>query len=192
MKKYLSGSWAVMKNYLFGMIFFFIFIIGFYKWVSIYSIAIFIIMIPLLYFELTHYEGVEKRRDGNVKPYQGAIYGLLAILPFVLLQIIISQLDIKGIFTSFNMKAADSINYSMLKQSLIKGFVAPMLFIARQGGYTVWSYALAWSTIVLTSFLGYFSGYKGFDLSEFIRKALGLQPRKKGTTNNKTSKGYRR
>jgi len=191
MKKYLSGSWAVIKNYLFGMIFFFIFIIGFYKWASLFSIAIFIIMIPLLYFELTHYEGIEKRRDGSVKPYQGAIYGLLAIAPFVILQIIISQLNIQGIVSQLNLNLP-AINYVVLKQSLIKCFAAPMLFIAKLGGYSIWSYALAWSTMVLTAFLGYFSGYKEFDLGAFIRKTLGLQPREKRTTNNKTNKGYRR
>lgn len=188
MKKYLAGSWAVIKNYLFGLLFYFIFFIGFYKWPSPYSIAIFIIMIPLLYFELTHYEGVEKRRDGKSSPYQGAIYGLLAIVPFVILQIIISLLDIKGILSIVNPNAASVINYATLKQNLIKSFVAPMLFIAKMGGYSIWGYALAWSTIVLTAFLGYFSGYKDFDLGAVIRKTLGLQPKKKSTPNKK----YRR
>ena len=67
MKKYLSGSWAVIKNYLFGMIFFFIFFVGFYSKASLFSIAIFIIVISLIYFELTHYAGMDKRRYGSIR-----------------------------------------------------------------------------------------------------------------------------
>ena len=98
---------------------------------------------------------------------------MIAIAPFVIIQIIISQLTL-----SFEV-----INFDVLKVNLVKGFVAPMLFIVKLVGYSsIWGYVLAWSTIVLFAFLGYFAGYKKFDLSEFTRKLLGLQPRKKKPT----------
>jgi hypothetical protein len=172
MKKYLSGSLTILKNYLFAMIFFFIFFVGFYSKASLYSIAIFIIMVMLIYFELTHYASVDKRRYGSIRLYEGAIYGLLAIVPFVIIQIIISQLNL----------SITGVNFDVLKENLVKGFVAPMLFIAKLGHYSIWGYIVAWSTIVITAFLGYFSGYKGFDLSAFIRQLFGLQPRKRSTT----------
>ena len=152
------------------MIFFYIFFVGLYSKASLYSIAIFIIMILLIYAEMTHYAGIDKRKYGSIRPYEGVIYGLLAIVPFALIQIIISQLDlsIKG------------VNFDILKMNLIKGFAAPMLFIAKLGHYKIWGYILAWSTIVIVSFLGYFAGYKNFDINEYIRKLFGLQPKKKG------------
>ena len=62
-----------------------------------------------------------------------------------------------------------------------------MLFIANLEHYSIGGYIIAWFTIVLAAFLGYFSGYKGFDLNTFIRRLFGLQPKKKSIT-----KGNRR
>ncbi|HEY5583512.1 MAG TPA: hypothetical protein VIK78_03365 [Ruminiclostridium sp.] len=173
MKKYLSGSWAVLKDYLFAMIFFYIFFVGFYSKASLFSILIFIIMCFLIYGELSHLVGVDKRKYGSVKFYDGAIYALIGIAPIVIIQIIISQLNL----------SSDVINFDVLKVNLVKGFVAPMLFIVKLVGYSsIWGYVLAWTTIVIASFLGYFAGYKGFDLDMFIRRLFGLQPRKKKPT----------
>ncbi len=175
MKKYLSGSWAVFKNYLFSMIFFYIFFIGFYKWASLFSIVIFIVMASLVYFELTHHAGVDKRRYGLVKPTDGIIYGLIAVSPMIILQIIISSINYQS----------DVVNFAVLKANLIKGFTAPMLFISKLGGYQLPGYAAAWAILVILAFLGYYSGYKGFDLSEYFRRLFGLQPRKRPTTNKR-------
>lgn len=175
MKKYLSGGWAVLKNYIFAMIFFYIFFIGFYTKASLFSILIFIVMITLIYYELVHRVGVDKRRYGVVKPIDGVIYALYAITPMILLQIVILFLDLNIPY----------INFEILKVNLIKGLVAPMLFIAKLGGYKLPGYIAAWGTIVLIAYLGYLSGYKDFDLNAFVRRLFGLQPRKKPTTNKK-------
>ncbi len=176
MKKYLSGGWAVLKNYIFAMIFFYIFFIGFYSRASLFSIAIFIVMVFLIYFELTHQAGVDKRRYGGINPADGIIYGLLAIAPMVLLQIIIS-------FLSF--ESTEVFDFGRLQVNLIKGFSAPMLFIARLGGYSLPGYIIAWATIVIVAALGYYSGFKNFDLSAYTRQLFGLQPRRKPTTHKK-------
>jgi len=173
MKKYLSGSWKVIKNYLLALILFCIFFIGFYSKASIFSIFIFIIMVLLIYSELAHLTGVDKRRYGSVKFYDGALYALIGIAPFVIIQIIISQLNL----------SIEGLDFAVLKGNLIKGFAAPMLFIAKLGYYTIWGYIMSWSAIVLTAFLGYFAGYKGFELGTFLRKLFGLQPRKRKPTN---------
>lgn len=178
MKKYLLGSWNVIKYYLFVMIFYYIFIVGFYSKPGYFSIATFIVLIPLIYFEMTNYVGYDKRQFGEIRPYDGAIYGLLAIAPFAIIQIIlfliVPHLDLSFI--------SATIKYDVLRYSLVKIFVAPMLFIPKIVGYSsVWGYVLAWFTIVLSAFLGYFSGYKGFDLGAFIRTLFGLQPKKKRT-----------
>jgi hypothetical protein len=178
MKKYLSGSWMVLKNYIFAMIFFYIFFIGFYSKASLFSIAIFIIMIFLMYHELNHYAGVDKRKYGSIRVTDGIIYALIAILPMIVLQIIIS-------FLNFNFEV---VNFQILKWNLIKGLAAPMLFITKAGGYQIPGYIAAWSTVVLVAFLGYLSGYKGFDLNAFIRRLFGLQP--KQTASNKKKRRY--
>jgi hypothetical protein len=174
MKKYLYGSWTVLKNYLFAMIFFYLFIVGFYTKSGLFSVAIFIVMFLLIYNELVHLTGIDKRKFGAVRLYEGAVYGLIAVMPFAIIQIIISQLNlsIKG------------IDFFVLRSNLMKGFLAPMLFIARSMHYSLAGYIIAWSTIVLAAFLGYFAGCKGFDLSVFTRKLFGLQPRKRKPTKN--------
>lgn len=174
MKKYLSGGWAVLKNYIFAMIFFYIFFVGFYSKASLFSIAIFIVMIFLIYHELAHYAGVDKRRYGKISLLDGVWYGLIAIAPIVLIQVVIS-------FLNFEFEV---VNFQILKWNLIKGFAAPMLFIAKAGGYKLAGYAAAWSTMVLVSFLGYYAGSKGFDLNAYVRKLFGLQPKQK-TAHNK-------
>ncbi|EPR08019.1 hypothetical protein [Ruminiclostridium papyrosolvens] len=168
MKKYLYGSWAVIKSYLIAMLIFYIFFLGFYKRLSLFSVFVFVIMIAFIYAELHHLTGVDKRRHGSVKYYDGLIYGILAVIPFAIIQVIISFLDlsIKG------------VNFQMLKANLIKGLAAPMLFIEKSMHYSVVGYSVAWFTVILISFLGYFAGYKKFDVTEYTRKLFGLQPRK--------------
>ncbi len=168
MKKYLYGSWAVIKSYLISMLIFYIFFLGFYKRLSLFSVFVFVIMIAFIYAELHHLTGVDKRRHGSVKYYDGLIYGILAVIPFAIIQVIISFLDlsIKG------------VNFQMLKANLIKGLAAPMLFIEKSMHYSVVGYSVAWFTVILISFLGYFAGYKKFDVTEYTRKLFGLQPRK--------------
>jgi|GEM_PF-3042805 len=176
MKRYMSGGWAVLKNYMFAMIFFYIFFIGFYSRAWLFSIAIFIVMLFLIYYELTHQAGVDKRRYGGINPTDGIVYGLLAIAPMVLMQIIVS-------FLSF--ESTQVFSFERLQINLLKGLVAPMLFIAKLGGYKLPGYIMAWSTIVIIAALGYYSGYKNFDLSAYTRQLFGLQPRKKSTTPRK-------
>ena len=168
MKKYLSGSWAVIKTYLIAMLIFYIFFVGFYKRLGLYSVFVFVIMISFLYAELQHLTGVDKRRYGSVKYYDGAIYGILGVIPFAICQVIISFLDL----------SIKDVNFPVLKGNLIKGLAAPMLFIEKSMHYSVAGYIVAWFVIVLISFLGYFAGYKKFDITEYVRKMLGLQPRK--------------
>lgn len=168
MKKYLSGAWSVFKNYIFAMIFFYIFYVGFYSKASLFSIFIFIIMFFLIYGELAHKAGVDRRKYGGIKVYDGALYALFAILPVVLIQIIISQLNL----------SIEGLNFAVLKTNLVKAFAAPMLFLAKALKYSVGGYLLAWASVVLMAFLGYFAGYKNFELDTYIRKLFGLQPRK--------------
>ncbi|WP_242855612.1 hypothetical protein [Ruminiclostridium josui] len=125
-------------------------------------------MIAFIYAELHYLTGVDKRRYGSVKYYDGAIYGILAVVPFVIIQIIISFLDL----------SIEGINFMVLKANLIKGLAAPMLFISKSMHYSVVGYIIAWFTVILISFLGYYAGFKKFDITEYIRKLLGLQPRK--------------
>lgn len=179
MKKYLSGSWAIVKYYLFVMIFYYIFIIGFYSIPGYFSIATFIVLIPLIYYEMTNYVGFDKRQFGKVRPYEGAVYGLLAIAPFAIIQILLF-LIVPHIDLSF---ISADIKYDVLKYTLVKVFVAPMLIVPKLVGYySIWGYVLAWFTVILSAFLGYFSGYKGFDLGAFTRRLFGLEPKKKSTT----------
>lgn len=171
MKKYITGGWAVFKNYIFAMIFFYIFFIGFYSKAGLFSVLIFLVLVLLLYSEMAHRAGVDKRKYGRVQPIDGVLYGAIAVAPVIVLQLVILLL-------SFDLTV---INFETLKFNLIKGLAAPMLFIARAGGYSVWGYAIAWAAIVLFSGLGYFAGYKGFDLNAYVRKLFGLQPRKVNT-----------
>ncbi|AEY67762.1 hypothetical protein [Clostridium sp. BNL1100] len=168
MKKYLYGSWAVIKSYLISMLIFYIFFLGFYKRLSLFSVFVFVIMIAFIYAELHHLTGVDKRRHGSVKYYDGLIYGIFAVIPFAIIQIIIS-------FLNFSI---EGVNFPVLKANLIKGLAAPMLFIEKSIHYSVAGYIVAWFTVILISFLGYFAGYKKFDITEYVRKMLGLQPRK--------------
>lgn len=167
MKKYLYGSWIVLKNYLFALVFFFIFFIGFYSKASLYSILVFLIMSMLMYNDLVRLAGVDKRRYGFVRLYEGAIYALLAITPFVLLQIITSLISIPN----------NVVDFTVLRGSLLKVYVAPMLFFAKLLHYSVWGFIVSWISLVLIAFLGYFSGYMGFDLYAYIRKQVGLEPK---------------
>ncbi len=175
MKKYLSGSWSVFKNYLFVIIIFFIFIISLYSKASWFSIPLFILMSLFIYSEMSHKAGVDKRRYGSIKLIDSVLYALIAIAPMIIIQIIISSLQIESTV----------LDVSILKANLTKAVAAPMLFIAKAGGYSIYSYALAWSTIVLMSFLGYYAGSKGFDLNEYVRQLLGLKPKQKTVNKNK-------
>ncbi|ACL77186.1 hypothetical protein [Ruminiclostridium cellulolyticum] len=168
MKKYLSGSWTVLKTYLIAMLIFYIFFPAFYKRLSLFSVFVFVILIVFIYAELHHLAGVNNRRYGSIQYYDGAIYGFLAVVPFAIIQVIISFLDF----------SIEGVNFPVLRANLIKGLAAPMLFIEKSMNYSVIGYIVAWFTVILISFLGYFAGYKKFDVTGYARKLLGLQPRK--------------
>jgi hypothetical protein len=169
MKKYIAGSWTVLKNYLFIMLFFYLFYVGFYKKADLFSIALFIVMEMLIYYELVHYVSKDNRVFGKTSPLNGLLYGLAAVIPFVIIQIIVTNINID--------LSAYKIDFNRLRVSLAKGFMAPMLFIIHKGHNSLLSYAIGWGSIVLASFLGYFAGYKHFDLNLHIRKLFGLQPK---------------
>jgi hypothetical protein len=143
----------------------------------LYSIFIFIIMVLFMYAELHHLTGVDKRRFGSVRSYDGAIYGFLAVIPFGIIQIIVSLLNL----------SIKDVKFPVLRANLIKGLAAPMLFIAKLMHYSAIGYIVAWCIVILMAFLGYYAGYKKFDITEYTRKLLGLQPRKP-----KPKKGNRR
>lgn len=169
MKKYIAGSWTVLKNYLFVMLFFYLFYVGFYKYAGLFSIALFIVMEFLIYFEMVHYVSKDDRVFGKASPLNGLLYGLIAIIPFVIIQIIVININID--------LSASQIDFNVLKSSIAKGFMAPMLFIIQKGNNSLLAYIIGWGSIVLASFLGYLAGYKHFDLSMHIRKLFGLQPK---------------
>lgn len=138
------------------------------------SIGIFIILFYTVYVDMRNIAFKEKRPQYNITPpsYKGFLYGLMGIIPLVVIQIILILIKVPT-------------EYETLHRRLYQGFGGPLYWISRLLGDQPMHYVISFAGLAIIAGVGYFAGFKDFYLLSFIKQKLGIKTKEKKVTNKK-------
>lgn len=174
-------SLKICTNYALALILFFLFIMPVISGakentqnaMTYLSIAIFLILFYIVYVDMRNTAFKEKRPQYNINPpsYKGFIYGLIGIIPLIIIQIILILIKVPT-------------EYETLHRRLYQGFGGPLYWLSRIFGDQPIHYVISFTALAIIAGLGYFAGFKDFYLLNFIRKKFGIKSKEK-TVNKK-------
>lgn len=129
-----------------------------------FSFLIFLFLFYLVYVDMRVIASREKRPQYNINPppYKGVIYGIIGMIPLVLVQSVLITLKL-------------SEDWQALIRRIYQGFAGPLYWLSRLLGDAPVQYLVSFSILVVIAGLGYYAGYKEFYLVRFIREKLGVR-----------------
>ncbi len=132
------------------------------------SIGVFIILFYTVYIDMRNMAFKEKRPQYNINPpfYKGFLYGLMGIIPLVVIQIILIIIKVPT-------------EYETLHRRLYQGFGGPLYWLSRIFGDQPIHYVISFAVLAIIAGVGYFAGFKDFYLLSFIRQKLGIKSKEK-------------
>ncbi len=132
-----------------------------------YSVLIFLLLFYIIYSDMNRTAFKEKRPQYNINPppYKGFIYGLIGVIPLVIVEIILMSLKVPADFLP-------------LQRRLYQGFAGPLYWLAKLLGNEPVYYIVSFTALILIAGLGYFTGFKEFYLTAYIRKQLEITSKK--------------
>jgi len=149
-----------------------------------FSFIMFLLMFMLLYTDMRNTAFKEKRPQYfiNPPPFKGILYGIIGIIPILLLQTVVLLVSVPE-------------DYSMAKWRAFQVISGPVYWIARILGNKPAFYMAAMILIIIIAFLGYYAGHHNFYIAEWVRKRLGIKksaikpkaPRRQGTDRSNIS-----
>lgn len=170
LKNHIKGSLKVLGNYASALLIYvillytFIAITGekFNKWLPLYSLIMFLLMVLMLYADLWQMAAKEKRPQYELNPYplKGLVIGLIGFSPFIAIQI-----------ASYLVSFEEPVINNLIRAIIDNILFGPLYFCANLFKDTLWSNIISLSIIPILSMLAYLAGHYGFE----IRKTLGLK-----------------
>jgi hypothetical protein len=167
---HLKGGLKVLTGYLISLVVFIIFLypfIGitkdnFYKWLPVYSIIFFLLMLVLIYTDIRKLAAKEKRPqyDLNPYPFKGFILGLIGFSPIILIELI------------YPLIVLDSETLVRIKHLALNTILGPLYFIIRFAGGTAAAYVIASLIVPLIAMLAYLAGYYGLGADKSLKASL--------------------
>lgn len=129
-----------------------------------FSFLLFWVLFYLVYIEMRVLAFKEKRPQYNINPspYKGIFYGVIGILPLVIIELILILVKVPK-------------DYTQLMGRIYQGFAAPLYWFAKLIGNAPIHYVLSFVLVIVAAFLGYFAGHKDFMLVSVLRKKLGIK-----------------
>ncbi len=168
MKQYIKTGGKILYDYAMSLIIFVVFLYPFigltgenlYTWLPLYCIIVFIFTFILIYADMKALAIKEKKPQYELNPYplKGLVYGLLAIIPVIL---IIGMLSL----IRFDSSIADRISHLAINTLL-----GPMYFIIGWMKESILGYAAAILVIPILAMLGYLAGYYGIHIMKTVFK----------------------
>ncbi len=135
--------------------------------VFIFSILIFLILFSMLYTNMSDVAFKEKRPQYglNPSPYKGFLYGLIGMLPILVLQLL-------------NYVIPYGEKLLTLQRRILQGLTGPLYWLASLISEETWAYHLVLLVIPIIAGLGYLAGHHEF----FIMRKLKIFNKKKTNT----------
>ncbi len=133
-----------------------------------FSFLIFLVTFYTVYVDMRMMAFKEKRPqyDINPSPLKGFLYGLIGVVPPVILQIIVMSLSFPE-------------SLQTLQRRIYQGLGGPLYWFTRIIGNQPYHYILSFVLVILIAGIGYYAGYKEFYLVNVLRKKLGIKPKAK-------------
>lgn len=143
-------------------------------WVSFF---LFLLLFFLIYQDMHQLAFKEKRPQYGINPsrFKGALYGLIAVAPIVLLQGIALAIQVPTDYLTVRLRAFQAIS-------------SPVYWLAKLLGNSIPAYFAALAVVVAVAFFGYWAGYREFSLLNWFYKRIGYvpKPRKRKVIKKKT------
>lgn len=143
------------------------------KGILIFSILIFLIMFSMIYTGMSDTAIREKRPQYNINPppYKGFIYGIIGILPLLVIQLFYYVINVPEELLT-------------LKRRILQAFSSPVYWLAQLISADAWAYHLVLLVIPVIAGLGYLAGYNEF----YILKRLKIFTKRKQIPNKRQTK----
>lgn len=127
--------------------------------ITVFSVVIFLIMMPVIYTDMRDIAFKEKRPQYNINPppYKGFLYGVIGTLPILVIQLVYYLVSVPEDFLT-------------LKRRVLQAFTAPLYWLARLISHDEWAYHVVLLVIPLIAGLGYLAGFYNF----YIMKKLKI------------------
>ncbi len=160
MKNYIKSSLKVLADYGLSLLLFCIFVISMYKYLSVFSFIIFLLMFALIYSDFKKLAIKEKRPHFETVhyPLKGFVLGFLGFLPIMLIEAVYPLIN-------FNDKVLDGI-----KHVALNAILSPLFWFIKLGNEVWYFYALAPLIVVVITGLGYAAGYYGIEVWASVKK----------------------
>lgn len=140
-------------------------IVGFMPYLSF---AIFLMLFFSVYVEMRILAFKEKRPQYHINPspYKGFLYGVIGIIPLVIIQTVLMLIRVPE-------------DFAILKRRAYQAFSGPLYWFSKLLGNEPIHYVLSFLLVVLMAGLGYYAGHKDFLITELIRQKLGIKKKVK-------------
>lgn len=168
MKQYMKTGGKILYDYAMSLIIFVVFLYPFiglagenlYTWLPLYCIIIFIFTFILIYSDMKALAIKEKKPQYELNPYplKGLVYGLVGIIPVVIVAVVLSLLRF------------DNVTMDRLRHLAINTLLGPMYFIIGWMKESLIGYAAAILVIPILAMLGYLAGYFGIHIMKIVFK----------------------
>lgn len=168
MKQYLRTGGKILYDYAMSLIVFIVFLYPFiglakgnlYTWLPLYCIIVFLFTFFLIYSDMKALAVKEKKPQYELNPYplKGLIYGLVAVIPVILITGVLALLH-------FENSTVDRIRHLAVNTLL-----GPMYFIIGWMKESFFGYAAAILVIPILAMLGYLAGHFGINIFKTIFK----------------------
>jgi membrane protease YdiL (CAAX protease family) len=136
--------------------------------VPLFSFLVFLLSFYTIYVDMRNIAFKEKRPQYNINPspFKGLFYGLIGVIPLIILQIIVMNLGFPESLQTFQRR-------------IYQGIGGPLYWFTRLIGNQPLHYLLSFILIVIIAGLGYFAGHYEFYMAAYVRKLLGIKPKKR-------------
>ncbi|MCX8132005.1 MAG: hypothetical protein N3I35_18150 [Clostridia bacterium] len=160
LKDYTRGALKVLSDYSISMLFFAVFFLIFYKYLFVYSLVIFFLMVSFLYSGMRKLALKERKPQYKINhfPIKGIIYGVLGFLPVIIATLVIPIIPLQ--LEAFDMQR--------LKHVAVNTLLSPLYWVIKLGNEKSYVYLLSYLVVPVISLFGYLAGYYGFELRKFL------------------------
>lgn len=138
--------------------------------IIIFSVINFLLMFAMMYTSMRDTAVREKRPQYNINPppYKGFMYGVIGILPVLLIQLVYYLVNVPEEFLT-------------LKRRILQAFTAPLYWLAKLISHDEWAYHAVLLVIPVIAGFGYLAGFYDF----YIMKKLKIIDKFKKKQDNK-------